>query len=178
MMHSSGTEIQPIISAAGLRKRFGGFEALAGIDFSVRAGQCFGFLGPNGAGKTTTMRLIAAAGPLSGGRLSVFGLAVPEQGRTVKRRLGVVPQEDSLDTELTVIENLLVYARYFDIPAATARERAVGLLEFLQLSEKAAHNVETLSGGMKRRLMIARGLINEPEILILDEPTTGLDPQA
>jgi lipooligosaccharide transport system ATP-binding protein len=167
-----------IVLATGLRKSYGSFEALAGVDFAVTQGECFGFLGPNGAGKTTTMRLIAAAGPPTAGRLTVFGLPIERHGRAIKRRLGVVPQEDSLDLELTVLENLLVYARYFDIPGAEAKRRAHELLDFLQLSEKKSQNVVALSGGMKRRLMIARGLINEPEILILDEPTTGLDPQA
>jgi lipooligosaccharide transport system ATP-binding protein len=175
---TSGETIPAIIEARGLRKTYGSFQALAGIDFAVTPGECFGFLGPNGAGKTTTMRLIAAAGPLSGGTLTVLGQSVETHGRAIKRRLGVVPQEDSLDIELSVLENLIVYARYFDIKGAVARKRSEELLDFLQLSEKAAQSVGALSGGMKRRLMIARGLINEPDILILDEPTTGLDPQA
>jgi lipooligosaccharide transport system ATP-binding protein len=148
------------------------------VDFDVRPGKAFGFLGPNGAGKTSTMRMIACSSPVTEGELSVIGMDPRTQAREIKARLGVVPQIDNLDTELAVRENLEMYARYFDIPNDVARKRADELLEFVQLSERANDQVEPLSGGMKRRLTIARALINEPELVILDEPTTGLDPQA
>jgi lipooligosaccharide transport system ATP-binding protein len=144
----------------------------------VQAGRAFGFLGPNGAGKTSTMKMIACSSPITSGQLSVIGMDPRTQAREIKARLGVVPQIDNLDTELTVRENLEMYARYFDIPGDVARTRADELLEFVQLAERAKDQVEPLSGGMKRRLTIARALINEPELVILDEPTTGLDPQA
>jgi lipooligosaccharide transport system ATP-binding protein len=167
-----------LVRARSLTKRFGGFTAVDAIDFDVRPAEAFGFLGPNGAGKTSTMRMIACASPVTDGELSVIGMNPATQARDIKARLGVVPQIDNLDTELTVRENLEMYARYFDIPGPVARSRADELLEFVQLDERAKDQVETLSGGMKRRLTIARALINEPELVIFDEPTTGLDPQA
>jgi lipooligosaccharide transport system ATP-binding protein len=168
-----------LVHARGLTKRYSnGFTAVDGVDFDVRPGKAFGFLGPNGAGKTSTMRMIACSSPVSEGTLSVIGMDPRTQGRQIKSRLGVVPQIDNLDTELTVRENLEMYARYFDIPRDVANSRADELLEFVQLSERAKDQVEPLSGGMKRRLTIARALINEPDLVILDEPTTGLDPQA
>ncbi|MBR7833708.1 ABC transporter ATP-binding protein [Actinospica durhamensis] len=172
-----------LIRAEGLVKTFNKknsppFTAVAGVDFEVRRGEVFGFLGPNGAGKSTTMRMIGCVSPVGGGRLSLFGLDPDTQGPQIRARLGVVPQEDTLDLEMRVRDNLHVYGRYFGLPRAVIRERAERLLEFVQLTDRAEDKVEPLSGGMKRRLTIARALINEPEILILDEPTTGLDPQA
>jgi lipooligosaccharide transport system ATP-binding protein len=168
-----------LVHARGLTKRYSnGFTAVDGVDFDVRPGKAFGFLGPNGAGKTSTMRMIACSSPITDGQMTVIGMDPRTQARQIKSRLGVVPQIDNLDTELTVRENLEMYARYFDIPTEVFRKRAQELLEFVQLEERAADQVEPLSGGMKRRLTIARALINEPELVILDEPTTGLDPQA
>jgi lipooligosaccharide transport system ATP-binding protein len=168
----------PLIHARGLVKRFSDFTAVNGIDFDVVAGEAFGFLGPNGAGKTSTMRMIGCASPVTAGQLTVLGMDPRTHASVIKARLGVVPQHDNLDAEITVRENLLMYARYFDVPSAVARQRAAELLDFVQLAERADAAVEPLSGGMKRRLTIARALINEPDVILLDEPTTGLDPQA
>jgi lipooligosaccharide transport system ATP-binding protein len=167
-----------LIHARGLTKRFADFTAVDAIDFDVQPGEAFGFLGPNGAGKTSTMRMIGCISPVTAGTLSVLGMDPATQGSTIRGRLGVVPQQDTLDMELTVMENLLIYGRYFDLTYKEARRRATELLEFVHLSDRANDEVEPLSGGMKRRLTIARGLINEPEMMLLDEPTTGLDPQA
>jgi lipooligosaccharide transport system ATP-binding protein len=166
-----------VVVARGLIKRFGDLEAVRGIDFTVGERECFGFLGPNGAGKTTTMRMISCTWPPSGGDLTVLGMPV-DRGRDIKRRMGVVPQENNLDEEVSVIDNLLIYARYFDIPRKVARPAAEELLGFVALTDKKDWRIDRLSGGMKRRLLVARALINEPDVLILDEPTTGLDPQA
>ncbi|MGW4461551.1 ABC transporter ATP-binding protein [Micromonospora sp. NPDC004704] len=169
---------QPLIQARGLVKRFGDFTAVDGIDVEVRPGEAFGFLGPNGAGKSSTMRMVGCVSPPTDGELRILGMDPRHDGPAIRARLGVCPQTDNLDPELTVRENLTTYARYFGIPRKVARERSAELLDFVQLTERANSKVEPLSGGMKRRLTIARALVNEPEIVLLDEPTTGLDPQA
>jgi lipooligosaccharide transport system ATP-binding protein len=168
----------PIIEVAGLEKRYGDVHAVRGVSFSIYPGTCVGLLGPNGAGKTTTMRMIMALARPSAGSLRLFGRSPEELGRSLRERVGLVPQEDNLDPDLTVRQNLDVYGRYFGIPAATVSERVPKLLDFMQLGERGDAKVMQLSGGLKRRLVIARALIAEPSLVVLDEPTTGLDPQA
>jgi len=171
-------ESEVLIEAESLTKKFGDLVAVNNINFDIFKGECFGFLGPNGAGKTTTIKMIHCVLPLTSGKLTVAGMDVTEKGREIKEMIGVAPQEDNLDPDFTVFHNLMVYARYFDIPKAEAERRTEELLRFVRLEEKRDVIIEHLSAGMKRRLILARALINEPQILILDEPTTGLDPQA
>jgi lipooligosaccharide transport system ATP-binding protein len=169
---------QSLIEIKDLIKDYGAKRAVAGVDLSVRQGELFGLLGPNGAGKTTTMRIIHCFMPPTSGEVRIFGLNVNESPSEIKARMGVMPQDDNLDPDLSTLENLIVYARYYDIPSKVSRPRSEKLLEFVELSDESRTNVEKLSGGMRRRLTLARTLINEPELVVLDEPTTGMDPRS
>ncbi len=175
---STSRSNNPVVQAVGLTKRYGRLSVVDRVDLAIRPGRCFGFLGPNGAGKTTTLRMILGLTPISAGSLSVFGLPMPAEARRVRARVGVVPQADNLDPDFSVVENLRVYAGYFGLAPAEVEGRIAGLLEFAALEQRAGAKTDSLSGGMQRRLTIARALVNEPEMLVLDEPTTGLDPQA
>ena len=167
----------PVITAKSLVKRYGDLLAVDGVDFEIQPGECFGFLGPNGAGKTSTMKMIACVSPVTAGRLTVFGMDVGSHSKDIKARIGVVSQADSLDPDLSVIQNLMAHARYFNLPKSIAQQRSFEGLDLFQLRDRALNRPDELSGGMRRRLLIARALINEPGMLVLDEPTTGLDPR-
>ena len=167
-----------IIEAKGLTKYYGSFKAVDSVNFEISKGECFGFLGPNGAGKTTVIRILYCFMPPTSGQVKIFGMDVTESASQIKFHLGVMPQDDNLDPDLSVFENLVVYARYFDIPKSVSSHIAQELLSFMELTDKAKVNIKTLSGGMKRRVLLARALINNPELLVLDEPTTGLDPHS
>ncbi len=175
---SAADSADAVVVARGLTKRFGAITAVDGVSFEIERGEAFGFLGPNGAGKTSTMRMVSCLSPVSAGTLTVLGMDPGTEGSRIRARLGIVPQEDTLDLELTVRDNIYLYGRYFDIPKQVVRARVEELLDFAQLTERGDDQVDNLSGGMKRRLTIARALVSEPELMILDEPTTGLDPQA